>query len=144
VDERHRETGKIGLVIGFGLQAGALASSVAHDAHNLIAVGVDDRDLLCALQEVSRLGGGLAVCAAGHVLSSLALPIAGLMTRAPLSQVTGGFQALHQSVQTLGCALMRPFMTLSFLALPVIPQLRLTDRGLMDVERACFVPLYTA
>ncbi len=146
VVERHRGTGNIGLglVTGFGLRAGALASSVAHDSHNLIAVGVDDGDLLCALREVSRLGGGLAVCAGGRVLGSLALPIAGLMTHAPLAQVTGAFQALHRSVETLGGTLTRPFMALSFLALPVIPQLRLTDRGLVDVERTCFVPLYAA
>ncbi len=146
VVERHRGTGNIGLglVTGFGLRAGALASSVAHDSHNLIAVGVDDGDLLCALSEVSRLGGGLAVCAGRRLLASLALPIAGLMTHAPLAQVTEAFQALHQSVQTLGCALARPFMALSFLALPVIPELRLTDRGLVDVERACFVPLHAA
>jgi len=146
VVERHLGTGNIGLglVTGFGLQAGAFASSVAHDSHNLIAVGVDDGDLLCALSEVSRLGGGLAVCVGRRLLASLALPIAGLMTHAPLAQVTGAFQALHQSVQTLGCTLARPFMALSFLALPVIPELRLTDRGLVDVERACFVPLHAA
>jgi adenine deaminase len=146
VVERHRGTGNIGLglVTGFGLRAGAFASSVAHDSHNLIAVGADDRDLLCARSEVSRLGGGLAVCARGRVLSAMALPIAGLMTHAPLAQVTGAFQALHQSVQTLGCALARPFMALSFLAIPVIPELRLTDRGLVNIERACFVPLHAA
>ena len=126
------------------MRAGALASSVAHDAHNLIAVGADDGDLLCALREVSLLGGGLAVCAGRCVLGSLALPIAGLMTHAPLAQVTGAFETLHQRVETLGCALARPFMALSFLALPAIPELRLTDRGLVNVERACFVPLYTA
>ena len=146
VVERHRGTGNIGLglVMGFGLRAGALASSVAHDSHNLIAVGIDDGDVLCALREVSRLGGVLAVCAGGRVLSSLALPIAGLMTHAPLAQVTEAFEALHQGAKTLGCALTRPFMALSFLALPVIPELRLTDRGLVDVERACFVPLHAA
>jgi adenine deaminase len=146
VVERHRGTGNIGLglVTGFGLRAGALASSVAHDSHNLIAIVDADGDLLCALREVGRLGGGLAVCAGGRMLGSLALPIAGLMTHAPLAQVTGAFQALHRSVETLGCALTRPFMALSFLALPIIPQLRLTDRGLVDVERTCFVPLYAA
>jgi adenine deaminase len=94
---RHRETGNIGLgvVTGFGLRAGALASSVAHESHILIAVGVDDGDVLCALSEVSRLGGGLAVCAGRRMLGSLALPIAGLMTDAPLAQVTGAFQAFR-------------------------------------------------
>ena len=146
VVERHRGTGNIGLglVSGFGLQEGALASSVAHDSHNLIAVGVDDRDILAALHEVVRLGGGLAVCAGGCVRSSLALPIAGLMTAVPLARVAAGFQAIHRSAQALGTALARPWMALSFLALPVIPQLRLTDRGLVDVERACIVPLHTS
>jgi adenine deaminase len=146
VVERHGRTGNIGLalVAGFGLRAGALASSVAHDSHNLIAVGVDDDDLLCALQEVGRLGGGLAVCAEGHVLSSLALPIAGLMTDAPLTQMTSDFDDIHRQAKMLGCTLPRPFMTLSFLALPVIPELRLTDRGLVDVAHACLVPLYAS
>lgn len=146
VVERHRETGNIGLglVSGFGLQVGALASSVAHDSHNLIAVGVEDRDLLCALQEVTRMGGGLAACAGGRVLSSLPLPIGGLMTDAPLSQVGADFQALHRSAQALGTPLARPWMALSFLALPVIPELRLTDRGLVDVEHASMIPLHVA
>jgi adenine deaminase len=144
VVERHRGTGNIGLglVRGFGLRAGAMATSVAHDSHNLIAVGADDGDLLCALQEVGRLQGGLAVCQGGRVLSSMALPIAGLMTSAPLSQVMSDVAALHRSAQVLGTSLARPFMALSFLALPVIPELRLTDRGLVDVNQSCFVSLY--
>ena len=143
VVERHRRTGNIGLglVRGFGLRAGAMATSVAHDSHNVIGVGVDDDDLLCALQEVGRLQGGMAVCQGGRVLSSLALPIAGLMTSAPLSQVISDVEALHRSTRALGTSLARPFMALSFLALPVIPELRLTDRGLVDVNRSCFVSL---
>jgi adenine deaminase len=144
VVERHRGTGNIGLglVTGFGLQAGALASSVAHDSHNLIAVGVDDADILGALRAVERLGGGLAACRDGRVLASLALPIAGLMTPAPLAEVTAALAALHRHAQALGCALARPFMALSFLALPVIPELRLSDRGLVDVPRGRLVPLF--
>ena len=146
VVERHRGTGNVGLglVTGFGMRAGALASSVAHDSHNLIAVGVEDSDILCALHEVKRMGGGLAVCEGGRVLSSLALPIAGLMTDAPLAEVVADFQALHRSTRALGTRPTRPLMALSFLALPVIPELRLTDRGLVDVARACFVPLHVA
>ncbi len=144
VVERHRGTGNVGLglVTGFGLRTGALASSVAHDSHNLIAVGVEDSDILCALQEVHRMGGGLAVCEGGRVRSSLALPLAGLMTDAPLQRVIADVHALHQSARALGTPLACPLMALSFLALPVIPELRLTDRGLVDVERSCVVPLY--
>jgi adenine deaminase len=146
VVERHRGTGNIGigLVTGFGLRAGAIATSVAHDSHNVVGVGVDDDDLLCALQEVGRLQGGLVVCQGGHVVGSLALPIAGLMTSAPLSQVLSDVELLHRTTQTLGTSLARPFMALSFLALPVIPELRLTDRGLVDVNRSCFVSLCVA
>ncbi|MBI3329934.1 MAG: adenine deaminase [Nitrospinae bacterium] len=144
VVERHQGTGNValGLVSGFGLQSGALASSVAHDSHNFIAVGVDDRDLLCALHKLKLMGGGLVVCAGGRVLRSLPLPIAGLMTAAPPTQVAAALHALHTSAQALGSSLERPFMALSFLALPVIPELRLTDRGLVDVEQARVVPLY--
>jgi adenine deaminase len=143
VVERHRGTGNVGLglVTGFGLRAGAMATSVAHDSHNLIAVGVDDSDLLCALQEIGRMQGGMAVCQGGRVLSSMALPIAGLMTAAPLSQVLSEVEALHRNAQALGTSLARPCMALSFLALPVIPELRLTDRDLVDVNRSCFVSL---
>jgi adenine deaminase len=144
VVERHRGTRHVGLglVVGFGLQAGAMASSVAHDSHNLIAVGVDDRDILCALHEVKRMQGGLVVCEGGRVRGALALPIAGLMTDAPLAEVTSAFRALHASTRALGTRPERPFMALSFLALPVIPELRLTDRGLVDVAHACHIPLY--
>jgi adenine deaminase len=144
VVERHRGTRHVGLglVVGFGLQAGAMASSVAHDSHNLIAVGVDDRDILCALHEVKRMQGGLVVCEGGRVRGALALPIAGLMTDAPLAEVTSAFRALHASTRALGNRPERPFMALSFLALPVIPELRLTDRGLVDVAHACHIPLY--
>jgi adenine deaminase len=143
VVERHRGTGNVGLglVTGFGIRAGAIATSVAHDSHNVIGVGVDDADLLCALQEVGRLQGGVVVCQGGRIVSSLPLPLAGLMSAAPLSQVISDIEALHRSAQALGTSLARPFMALSFLALPVIPELRLTDRGLVDVNRSCLVSL---
>ncbi len=137
VVERHKATGNIGigLVQGFQLQRGALASSVAHDSHNIIAVGVDDRDLYVAIQEVIRLGGGLVAAADGQTLCSLALPIAGLVSTQPLAEVVAQLDAVERAAQQLGCRLPAPFATLSFLALPVIPELRLTDKGLVDVRQ---------
>ena len=135
VVERHRATGNIGLglVTGFGLKRGALASSFAHDSHNIIAVGADDRDIFAAIQEIRRLGGGLVVAAGSKVLASLALPVAGLLSDQPLEVVAGKLEELERLARGLGTTLPSPFSTLSFLALPVIPELRLTDLGLVDV-----------
>lgn len=143
VVERHRASGRVGLglVRGFGLRAGALASSVAHDSHNLIAVGVDDGDLLAALRHLVAAGGGLAVAAAGEVRASLPLPVAGLMSDRPAAEVAAGLTRLHAAAAALGVQVAQPFAALSFLALPVVPALRLTDRGLVDVARGAFVPL---
>jgi len=134
VVERHKATGNIslGLVTGFGLKRGALASSIAHDAHNIIAVGTNDKDIFTAIKEVERLQGGLVV-ADGKVLASLGLPIAGLLSNEPLEIVVSKLERLEQLARDLGTALPSPFATLSFLALPVIPELRLTDLGLVDV-----------
>ena len=136
VVERHRATGNIGvgLVTGFGLKRGALASSVAHDSHNIIAVGTDDKDIFAAVKEIERLQGGLVVAAGGKVLTSLALPIAGLLSDEPLEVVANKMEGLEQLARDLGTRLPSPFATLSFLALPVIPELRLTDLGLVDVN----------
>ncbi|MES0279097.1 MAG: adenine deaminase C-terminal domain-containing protein, partial [Dehalococcoidales bacterium] len=136
VVERHRASGNIGrgLVKGFGLKEGALASSIAHDSHNIIAVGASDEDILAAIKEVERLNGGLAVAAGGRITGSLALPIAGLMSDRPLEEVVDGLEALQGLAAGLGTKLPSPFVTLSFLALPVIPELRLTDKGLVDVN----------
>jgi adenine deaminase len=136
VVERHRASGNIGrgLVKGFGLKEGALASSIAHDSHNIIAVGTTDEGILAAIKEVERLNGGLAVVAGGRVSGSLALPIAGLMSDQPLEEVVAGLEALQKLAAGLGTKLPSPFATLSFLALPVIPELRLTDKGLVDVN----------
>jgi adenine deaminase len=136
VVERHRASGNIGrgLVRGFGLKEGALASSIAHDSHNIIAVGAGDEDIFTAIKEVERLNGGLAVAAGGRVTGSLALPIAGLMSDRPLEEVVAGLEALQGLAAGLGTKLPSPFAHLSFLALPVIPELRLTDKGLMDVK----------
>ncbi len=119
--------------MGFGLKKGALASSIAHDAHNIIAVGASDEDILAAIREVERLNGGLVVVGDGGVLDSLPLPIAGLLSDKPLGEVVYKLERLQKLAKMLGNTLPAPFATLSFLALPVIPELRLTDLGLVDV-----------
>ncbi|MFC1966392.1 adenine deaminase [Chloroflexota bacterium] len=136
VVERHNASGNIGLglVAGFGLKKGALASSIAHDSHNIIAVGTSDEDIFTAIKEIERLQGGLVATECGKVLASLALPIAGLLSDEPLEVVTDKLKKLEQVAARLGTALPSTFSTLSFLALPVIPELRLTDLGLVDVN----------
>ena len=136
VVERHKATGNIGLglVTGFGLKKGALASSTAHDSHNIVAVGASDEDIFAAIKEVERMQGGLVVAAGGKVLESLATPIAGLLSAAPLETVVAGLERLEKAAKSLGATLPAPFAALSFLALPVIPELRLTDLGLVDVK----------
>ena len=135
VVERHKASGNIGLglVKGFGLKQGALASSVAHDSHNIIAVGTNDFDILKAIEEIERLQGGLVACVNGEVLASLPLPIAGLLSPEPLVVVVAQFEKLEKAAASLGNLPPAPFSILSFLALPVIPELRLTDLGLVDV-----------
>ena len=135
VVERHKVTGNIGrgLVKGFGLKRGALASSIAHDSHNIVAAGTNDEDIFAAVKELERLQGGLAIAAEGQVLGSLALPIAGLLSAEPLAVVVQKLEELKSIAAGLGCIPAAPFATLSFLALPVIPELRLTDLGLVDV-----------
>ncbi len=144
VVERHKGTGNVGVgfVTGFGLRRGALASSVAHDSHNIIVVGTNDEDMLLAVHEIERLGGGQVAVANGQVLAALPLPIAGLMSDRPLEEVAEADEAIHAAARSLGCTLSSPYMTLSFLALPVIPRLKLTDRGLVDVERFELVDLW--
>ncbi|MFC1919148.1 adenine deaminase C-terminal domain-containing protein, partial [Chloroflexota bacterium] len=135
VVERHKATGNIGLglVKGFGLRKGALASSIAHDSHNIVAVGTNDEDIFTAIKEIERLQGGLVATAGSEVLASLALPIAGLLSDEPLETVVEKLNKLEQVATKLGTGLSSPFSTLSFVALPVIPELRLTDLGLVDV-----------
>ncbi len=137
VVERHKATGNIGLglVAGFGLKKGVLASSIAHDSHNIIAVGTNDEDIFTAIKEIERLQGGLVAAAGGEVVASLGLPIAGLLSDEPLETVAGKLEKLEQVAKGLGATLASPFATLSFLALPVIPELRLTDLGLVDVNK---------
>jgi adenine deaminase len=136
VVERHKATGNIGrgLVTGFGLKEGALASSIAHDSHNIVAVGTNDEDIFTAIKEIEKLNGGLVAASGNRVLASLALPIAGLLSEEPLAVVVEKLSRLEQVAAYLGTTLPSPFSTLSFLALPVIPELRLTDLGLVDVN----------
>ncbi len=135
VVERHRATGNVGLglVKGFGLKQGALASSVAHDSHNIVAVGTTDLDILKAIEEVARLQGGLVACARGEIIGRLPLPVAGLLSLEPLKVIVDHHDALESTTAKLGNLPPAPFSLLSFLALPVIPELRLTDLGLVDV-----------
>ena len=144
VVERHKATGNIGLglVQGFGLQAGAMATSVAHDSHNIVTVGVSEEDMLTAVLKVKEMGGGLVIANEGQITSSLALPIAGLLSEKSMLEVADGIRQCTESAQDLGCDLKDPFMTLSFLSLPVIPELKLTDKGLVDVTKFKFVPLF--
>ena len=137
VVERHRATGNVGVgfVRGFKLQRGALGSTVAHDAHNVVVVGVDDADILCAVQALERLQGGLVAVAGGEVKAELGLPIAGLVSDRPLEEVIQRSAALNAAARALGCDLTAPFMTLSFLSLSAIPELKLTDQGLIDAVK---------
>ena len=143
VIERHRGTGNVGLgfLEGLGPLDGALACTVAHDHHNLIVVGGDDESMRTAVRELVRIGGGLAAAKGEEVLEVLPLPRAGLISDRPLADVRRGLDALAVAVQSLGCTHPDPVMALSFVALEVIPSLKLTDRGLVDVEKFDFVPL---
>ena len=144
VIERHHSTGNIGLglVKGFGLKKGALGSSVAHDSHNIIIVGCSDEDMMVALRKIIEMKGGLVVVEKGEVIASLALPIAGLMSDRPVLEVSKSLKELKEKAKELGCKLNNPFITLSFLALPVIPELKLTDKGLVDVNENKIVSLW--
>ncbi len=135
VVERHRATGRIGLcmVKGFGLKRGALASSIAHDSHNIVAVGTNDRDILTAIKGIEKLNGGLVVSVDSKVVAALPLPIAGLLSPEPLEAVVKKFERVEKTASSLGNVPPAVFSLLSFIALPVIPELRLTDKGLVDV-----------
>ena len=135
VVERHKASGNIGLGLakGFGLKRGALASSIAHDSHNIVAVGTNDSDIFTAVKEIEKLQGGLVVCVDGKILAALPLPIAGLLSPEPLEAVVKKFEKVEKTALGLGNIPPAPFALLSFIALPVIPELRLTDMGLVDV-----------
>ncbi len=144
VTERYSGQGRTGkgFIKGLGLKKGAIAASVAHDSHNIIAAGADDRDMKSALQRVVEMKGGFAVACEGKILASLALPIAGLMSPEPLSVIREGMDEVLRAARTLGGSLHDPFMTLGFMALPVIPELKITDKGLVDVKKFEIVPLF--
>jgi adenine deaminase len=143
VIERHLGTGRIGLgfVRGFGLLRGAFASTFSHDAHNLIVVGVDDDDMARAVARLDQLGGGLVVVEGGSVTAELPLPVAGLVSDLPLGSVIEASEATVAAVHALGSEVSSPFQSLAFLALSVIPSLKITDHGLVDVDRFELVPL---
>ena len=143
VIERHRGTGNVGkgFVTGVGLKRGAIAGTVAHDHHNLVVIGADDRSMLTAARAVAQAGGGQAAAEGERVLALLPLPIAGLMSDQPIETVRGHMDRLLDAARTLGSRLHDPFMAMSFLALEVIPKLKLTDVGLVDVEKFEVVPL---
>lgn len=144
VIERHQASGNIGLgfVKGFGLKRGALASSVAHDSHNIIVIGTNDGDMLKAAVEIVKMRGGLVIAADGEVIAALSLPIAGLMSDKSIEETRAELDELEAVARGLGCQVDNPFMAMSFLSLPVIPELKLTDKGLVDVSQFKIVPLF--
>jgi len=144
VIERHNGSNHVGLGIvkGFRLNRGAIATTVAHDSHNIVAVGTSDQEILKAVEQVIKTNGGLAVVAGKEVLASLALPVAGLMTESDYLVVDQNLKELNQAVATIGEELnFNPFLTLSFLTLPVIPKLKLTDLGLFDFEQSAHISI---
>ena len=143
VVERHKASGNIGigLVKGLGLKRGALATSVAHDSHNVVVAGVNDEEMRQAIAAVQKMQGGLAVVAEGEVKASLALPVAGLISLEAAEEAVGKMEKLLQAAKKLGAVSKNPFQTLSFLTLPVIPALKLTDKGLVDVSQFRVIPL---
>lgn len=142
--ERHRATGRfaVGFVSGLGIARGAIASSVAHDAHNFVAAGMDDRSIVTALAHLCEAGGGLAVADGAEILGSLDLPIGGLMTDLDAASAARALDDLERCAGELGVRIAHPFMALSFLCLSVIPQLRITDQGYVDITKGGIQPLY--
>jgi adenine deaminase len=137
VIERHGKDGSIGrgFVTGFGMQRGAIASSVGHDSHNICVVGMDDSDMAVAVNRLREIGGGFAVAEGGSVVAELPLPIAGLMSTAPFETVHAQLLPLRKAARDLGCTLPEPFLQVAFLPLPVIPHMKITNLGLFDVDR---------
>ncbi|WIJ26234.1 adenine deaminase [Devosia sp. RR2S18] len=141
VVERHGLNGNIGrsFVTGFGLKRGAIASSVGHDSHNITVIGATDGDMALAVNRLIEMGGGFAVADEGRITAELALPLAGLMSLEPFETVAKELHKLRDAAKALGCVLPEPFLQVAFLALPVIPHLKMTDRGLFDVDQFAFV-----
>ena len=143
VMERHRATGNIGkgFVKGFNLQSGAIASTVAHDSHNMIIVGTNDFDMYTAAVELVKMQGGKVVVNNGKVIAKLPLPIAGLISDKDFEYIIKHCDDLNKAVKDLGCTLDDAFMTMSFLSLPVIPELKITDKGLFSTKKWDFVKI---
>ena len=144
VIERHHLTGNIGLGMlkGLKLQKGAIATTISHDSHNLIVCGTNDADMLEAAKQLKNIGGGIVVVNEGKVLAQIALEIAGLITARPAHEVVSELSLLHEVLEQLSPNLgFNPFLTLSFLTLPVIPSIKLTDKGLFDVTIFDFIPV---
>jgi adenine deaminase len=141
--ERHHASGRVGLgfATNVGLKRGAFASTVAHDAHNVVVLGVDDADMAACALRMPEIGGGIVIAEGGQVVEELPLPVAGLMSDQPLAAVHRRMHSMEQRLAGMGVTMNAPFMTLSFLALSVIPELKITDRGLVDVSRFELVPL---
>ncbi len=144
VVERHGKNGNIGIafVRGFGLKRGALASSVAHDHHNIIVAGTNDADMAACVRAIEDMQGGLAVASAGVVLERLPLPVGGLLSEAPVRDVIAQLEHITAIAHELGCTLPAPFMTISFISLPTVPELGLTDRGLVNVRDHALMSLF--
>ena len=141
--ERHHASGRIGLgfATGVGLKRGAFASTVAHDAHNVVVLGVDDADMAACACRLADIGGGIVIAEGGRVVEELPLPVAGLMSDQPLAYVHDKLSSMERRLAGMGVSMAGPFMSVSFLALSVIPELKITDRGLVDVSRFELVPL---
>ena len=144
VVERHKGTGNIGkgYVRGFGLKKGAFASSIAHDAHNIVAVGTNDEDICTAINRIAELQGGIVVVENGEIKAELQLNIAGLMSEEKAEVIAEKMDKIHEELRKLGCKHPSPVFALSFMALPVIPKLKITDRGLVDVEEFKVVDVF--
>lgn len=143
VVERYGKNGNVGVgfVRGFELKKGALAYSMSHDHHNIVVVGTNDEDMALAVNEVARLNGGLSVACDGKILNSMELPIGGLMSEKPAEEVMAQLDILNADAKALGCGMDAPFMSLSFISLPTVPDLGLTDLGLVDVLEHKLIPL---
>jgi adenine deaminase len=141
--ERHHATGRVGLgfATNVGLKRGAFASTVAHDAHNIVVLGVDDADMAACACRLADIGGGIVIAEGGRVVEELPLPVAGLMSDQPLAVVHQRLSSMERRLAGMGVSMAAPFMTMSFLALSVIPDLKITDLGLVDVANFQLVPL---
>lgn len=144
VVERHQGTGNVGIgfVRGFELKKGAIGSSVAHDSHNIVVVGTSDEEIWVAVKAIEKMEGGLVVVSEGKIRSAVELPVAGLMAERSVSEMEESLSRLNQAARDLGSRLDDPFMALSFLSLPVIPELKITDKGLVDVNRFKIVDVF--